>query len=260
MSFLFHVVIIHVDAQTFCFGFKEDLLKGRVKQMDEFISRFNMDETWDGKKITDKSDLEYRKKYIKTLFDHDKYRNTDGTFSSVVEKFVNDVADNGYEIHYEDSTWTAEVKCNASICDKKLSIVLYLQTHQLGKNEYVWIIKDVRGDLFSSMFDKSTKRKAQLFISPMEHEIGFIGILDKSYKGADLSRMVVADYTNSRISMLIMLLESGLLNLNTIQHVSFHFSSVPGWKFAVNRKEKKGSYNTGWLITEIKELADTKRK
>ena len=97
---LFHIVIIHVDAQALCLDFKEDLLKGRVKQMDEFMSRFNMDETWDGKKITDKSDLDYRKKYIKTLFDHDKYRNADGTFSPVVERFVNDVADNGYEIHY----------------------------------------------------------------------------------------------------------------------------------------------------------------
>ena len=60
--------------------------------------------------------------------------------------------------------------------------------------------------------------------------------------------------------MLAMLLESGLLNLKTIEHVYFHFSSVPGWVFIVNRKEKQGSYNTGWLITEIKEMTDSKRK
>lgn len=257
---LFHIVIIHVDAQALCLDFKEDLLKGRVKQIDEFMSRFNMDETWDGKKITDKSDLDYRKKYIKTLFDHDKYRNADGTFSPVVERFVNDVADNGYEIHYEDSTWNAEVKCNASICDKKLSVTLYLQTQQQRKDEYVWIIKDVKGNLFASQYDNSSKGKPHLFISPMEHEIGFVGILDKPYKGADLRRMVADDYSSNRITMLAMLLESGLLNLKTIEHVSFHFSSVPGWVFIVNRKEKQGSYNTGWLITEIKEMTDSKRK
>lgn len=251
---LLQMVNVHVSSQTLCVDFKEDLLKGRVKQIDEFMRRFNMEETWDGKKITDRSDIGLRMKYIKTLFDHDTYRRGDGTFSPVVERFVNAVAGNGYTLHYEDSTWTAVVKCNATICNRNESITLYLQTRQQAKGEFVWIIKDVRGKLFAYLADNSDGNKPHLFISPMEHEIGFVGILDKPYRGADLRRMVADDRTTSQLSMLTMLLESGLLKLNTIQHVSFNFSTIPGWSFTVNRKEKKGSYNTGWLITEIMDI------
>lgn len=251
---LLQMISVHVISQTLCVDFKEDLLKGRVKQIDEFMCRFNMEETWDGKKITDKGDKDLHRKYIKTLFDNDKFRRNDGTFSPIVDWFAHVVTDNGYTLHYEDSTWTAVVKCNATICNRSESITLYLQTRQQAKGEFVWIIKDVKGKLFAYLSDSSDDNKPHLFISPMEHEIGFVGILDKPYRGADLRKMVADDRTTSRLSMLTMLLESGLLKLNTIQHVSFKFSTVPGWSFTVNRKEKKGSYNTGWLITEIMDI------
>lgn len=246
--------VFHVCSQSMWVGFNEDLLKGRVKQVDEFMSRFNMEETWDGKKITDRNDSNLRKEYIRYLFDNDKYRNADGSYSPVVDKFVNAVVDGGYTIHYEDSTWTAVVKCDATICDKSESITLLLKTQRQAKGEYVWIITDVKGKIFSFLSDDTDTEKKKLFISPMEHEIGFIGILDKPYRGADLRRMVADSCSLSRLSMLAMLMESGLLKLKAIQRVYFLFSSIPGWSFTVSRKEKKGSYNTGWLITEIKDI------
>ena len=249
----FQTLTINVNSQTLWIGFKEDLLKGRIKQIEEFISRFNFEETWDGKVIKDKSNLEYRKKNIRSLFDYDKYRNNDDSFSPTVEKFARFVVDNNYTLHYEDSTWTAIVKCNATICEKNESLTLYLQTKQQTEKEYFWVIKDVTGNIFSSLSENDDNKKNRLFISPMEHEIGFIGILDKPYQGADMKRMIANSYTSSRLSMLAILMEAGLLKLKTIQHVSFTFSSVPGWFFTVSRKEKKDSYNTGWLITNITE-------
>lgn len=255
---LFQIVSIHANSQALCVNFKENLLKGRVKQIDEFMSRFNMEEGWDGKKLTDKSDFEFRKKYIKTLFDYDKFRNSKGTFAPIVEKFAKTVVENEYTIHYEDSTWTALVKCSTTLCGKNEMMTLFLQTRQLSKNEYVWVIKDVTGRIFSSVSEKSASEKQHLFISPMEHEIGFIGILDKPYKGADMSKMIAKDYTTSRLLMFTMLMESGLLKLNAIQNVSFLFKPIPGWSFVVNRIEKKNSYNTGWLITEITNTTQNK--
>ena len=48
--------VIDSSAQIISAPMNENLIKGRVKQIDEFMKRFNMEETWDGQKIKDRSD------------------------------------------------------------------------------------------------------------------------------------------------------------------------------------------------------------
>ena len=97
----------------------ENLLKGRVKQIEEFIARFNNEEDWEGKKGNICTDTLYRKKYIRTLFDQSCYRQANGELIPLAEKFIHEVVKNNYQIHFTDSTWSAQVgtfffqgKCN----------------------------------------------------------------------------------------------------------------------------------------------------
>ena len=39
-----------------------------------------------------------------------------------------------------------------------------------------------------------------------------------------------------------------------ITNVRFHFHNIPGYAFTIKRIERKNSYNTGWLITNLKSL------
>lgn len=223
----------------------ENLLKGRVKQIDEFMARFNMTETWDGKKITDRSDTVFRKKYLYTLFDYAKFRNSGGTFSDVATQFVEDVARQDCQLRYEDSTWAAEVTCSTKLGQLKL----ILHTEKVRQGEYKWVVSNAYGDMFDVGIPSPSSKA---FISPVEHEVGFVGLLSMGKGRRNMAGLMDRHtYSPDRLSMLAALMGNGLLPIMSINKVRFHFYSVPGYGFTVEMVEKKGEYNTGWLITKL---------
>ena len=120
----------------------ENLLKGRVKQIEEFIARFNNEEDWEGKKGNICTDTLYRKKYIRTLFDQSCYRKANGELTPLAEKFIHEVVKNNYQIHFTDSTWSAQVDCKATIGGRQTNIKLYLRTEKVAPFEYIWVISN----------------------------------------------------------------------------------------------------------------------
>lgn len=210
-----------VSSQTFFSGFiKEELLKGRVKQIEEFMARFNYEEDWEGKKVKEKSDSLMRAKYIHTLFDYSRFRQKDGKLKPPAEQFIKDAVSHHYLIHYTDTSWRAKVKCKAKVCGKSTTLTLYLRIQQVAPYEYRWVVSDAESPLF-----KNTKGSIPpLKISPVEHELGFTGLLS---------------------------LSSPNLQITLIEDVRYIFLNIPGYSFTVERIERKNSYNTGWLITSL---------
>lgn len=230
---------------------KEDLLKGRVKQVEEFMARFNYEEDWEGKKVNDSADTSLRAKYLQTLFDYSRFRDDDGKLIPVAEHFVQDVVEHRYMIHYTDSSWVAKVRCKAVIDRKTTDVTLILRTEQVAPHEYHWVISGVE----SPIFNKELEKAPRPVISPIEHEIGFTGLLSLSSKGEkDVSRLFPQSMSYDRLSMLSILLKNGLIKLTEIEKVCFLFFNVPGYSFTIERIERKDSYNTGWLITSLNTL------
>lgn len=231
-------------------GFNENILKARVKQIDEFMSRFNLEEDWEGKRIAQNVDDIFYKKSITVLLNRDVFVQN-GHLIKIAEEFVDNVVYSKKRLCFEDTTWFAKLDCQATLNGKNEHLTLYLQTQRVKEHEYVWIIKDVSGRIFNTQNQESTSIP---FISPTEHEIGFIGLLDKSYKNANTTLLFGKSYSEDKNSMLACLLSSGLLKLTSINHLSFVFQNIPNWSFTVSRKEKEGEYNTGWLITSLHKL------
>lgn len=229
----------------------ENLLKGRVKQIDEFMCRFNMTETWEGTPITDRSDTAYRKKYLATLFDQSKFRTAEGRLTKDASEFTLYVTSHDYQLHYEDSTWTAELRCSARIGAKTEKIKLFLNTYKIKDSEYKWVVNNVSGKIFN--MEKSNGHTSS-FISPMEHEIGFVGLLTLKTGSINISDYMGRNYMADKMSMLAVLLQNNLLKIETIDSVLFHFYTIPDYAFTVERIERKGSFNTGWLITKLNKL------
>lgn len=227
----------------------ENLYKGRVKQIDEFMARFNMIENWDGSRITDRSNITYRKKYLATLFDGQKFKLSNGNLNVLAAKFVENVVNNDYMLKYEDSLWTAEVRCSVRIGNRQEKMKLFLRTFKIGENEYKWVIYNVASNIFNVAVSDST---SSIYISPVEHEVGFVGLLSVGNEVQNVSGCLDTNlYFPDRLSMFAVLLGNGLLTIEAIDNVLFHFQTVPGYFFTVERVEKRGSYNTGWLITSL---------
>ncbi len=210
-------------SQTFfASGMKESLLKGRVKQVEEFMARFNNEEDWEGKKTNLNKDTAYHAQYLRTLFDHSRFRVKNGKLIPQAEQFIRDVVKNNYKIHFTDTTWVAQVDCKAKINRKSTKIKLFLHTRQKAKHEYEWVIFQIECPLLPA--DSTITHP---FISPIEHEIGFTGLL--SLPIGEHQEIIIKDITD----------------------VTFVFFNVPGYAFSIERLERKNSYNTGWLITNL---------
>lgn len=243
---------VSIASQTFFEQpIKEDLLKGRVKQIEEFMARFNYEEDWEGRKVDDNTDTVMRAKYIHTLFDYSRFRKEDGKLTDVAEQFIQNVVRQGSRIHFSDSTWMARVQCEAMVKGKTYAITLYLRTRQIAQNEYIWCI--VKAD--SPLFAPPTKPSSRPFISPIEHEVGFTGLLSlPSIQNQDVTRLFPQENVFDNLSMLAVLLKNGIISFTNINDINFQFLSIPGYSFSVERVERKNSYNTGWLITSLHPL------
>lgn len=230
----------------------ENLFKGRVKQIDEFMARFNMTEAWDGSEITDRSDTTFRKKYLTTLFDNKRFKLSNGNLNALASEFVNEVVNKDYQLRYEDSLWTAEIKCTVKIRNRHENMKLFLHTSRVGNKEYKWVITNAISNIFNIAVPDSS---SNIFISPVEHEIGFIGLLSAGNSIRNVSGYFDNHvYYPDNLSMLAVLWGNGLLMIESIDDVLFHFQTIPGYLFTVERVEKRGSYNTGWLITHLTKI------
>lgn len=226
----------------------ENLLKGRVKQIEEFMARFNNEEDWESKKAT-QTDSIYRTQFLRTLFDHSRYPITNKKMPHLAEKFIQDIIKEQYKIHFTDTTWSAQVDCKVVIGGKVTKMKLCLQTEQKAPYEYVWVISDYDTPLLRT--DSTAPRP---IISPTEHEVGFMGLLSLSTQGKkNVSYLFPKKMQTDRLPILAFLIKNGLIRFIEISDVSFRFF-VPGYAFIIKRIERKNSYNTGWLITQLNKL------
>lgn len=207
---------VAVSAQVLLSGhFNERLLQGRVKQMEEFIARFNGEEDWQGGS-TFGNDTVVRMKYLRTLFDHAVFPMKLGIMENkMAEQFISEVIRGNARLDYTDSTWEAEADCQCMKNDTAFRATLTMRTVRVGDSEYRWEIVRV-SDARMTAFEG-------LRLSPVEHEAGFTSLL----------------------SML------KLVRVKAVSRVRYHFHTVPRYDFTVERREKRNSYNTGWLITAL---------
>lgn len=225
----------------------ENLLKGRVKQVEEFFARFNNEEDWKGRKETTNTDSVYRTRYMRTLFDYSRFRERTGIMTPLAERFIQDVIKNNYQIHFTDSTWIAQVECKAMVGEKITRIKLFLRTQQVAPYEYVWCVSDYDTPLL-----QTNLKATQPFISPVEAELGFVGLLSlSSMENKNVSRLFPEGMQMDKLSILAFLLGNGMIKITNILDVSFKFFTIPGYSFTIKRIERKNSYNTGWLITNL---------
>lgn len=114
ISFFFYC---RVNAQVFTQGFNEQKLQLKVKQLDEFRQRFNLETDIEGKKIKSKNDIVLRNKYLISLFDEKIPKDTSKTFLFTVDNFINAVnkVDNPIYIKFEDSNWYAQAFCKIKL-------------------------------------------------------------------------------------------------------------------------------------------------
>ena len=251
-KFLLFVVslLLHqsVNAQIFTTIIDENALQFRVKQIDEFFTRFNYETDYKGDKPEKPSDKEEQKKNMLTLFNLDRFSNEKHEVDSTVNHFIDYLIDNKVKIHYEDSTWNAEAKSSFVYEGKKYDVVFTLKPERIKGVMFKWVIIDIQSPLFA-LFPKESKDT--ITISPAEHGIGFMTLPET----INLNKMAVGTayaigYQRSNLPVFDYLAASGKIKMNAVTRVVYHFH-LKDADFDVERIEKEDSYNQGWLIDKL---------
>ncbi len=229
----------------------------KVKQLNQFFNRFNnCEDLLTGEQKSDSlvkhqrenlAQFELaRKRVLLTLFNH---KDTNTLKRKDIVDFVNFVSadSNKVKLSYYDIDWFATVKCRMKLYDRSMNVTLVLKNIGNAQSGYRWIIQSLKSDL---KLESSTTVDSLKFISPMNHELGFMDLYNVFNDPKFIMHYVGKKIDSDQSGAILFLIQAGLLKYEKIESVRYHFLQVDGWTFTVedfNRSEK----NSGWLISDL---------
>lgn len=219
-----------------------------VKSIAEFVGRFNGDES----KPDVASDSLWRSHNIASLFDTKMSHKglSDEAFLQQIKDFVSSVCDWDGKLTIESNAF-AEATCIIKYKGKKYDISVVLKREKTAKGDNKWAVAGLKG--MSSLKLYSNKRMA---ISPVEHEIHFMGMAD--FFGGNCSRVPHIrsnDKEIDELSFFLGLCIAGAITFVKVDELKMHFVGLPGYVFSIEEITRKGD-NSGWLITDMQKADD----
>lgn len=225
-------------------GIDELGFQQRVKQLDEFFSRFNYTHDIGGKRVT--MDTLMRKKYVLSLFDRNYLQKASADRRTMVMRFVESLIDSSKQIAFTDADWYAETLCQVKYKGKVQKMTVILKTEQDSSGNQRWAIASVKMPFLDLQAKDSTK-----FITPVSHELNFMQLSEITNKEKDNITAFAAKGTNMNpLSVFFYLVKNGELQISFVEKITYHFLQVPNYIFTVEHFERSGG-NVGWLISSL---------
>lgn len=227
--------------------------KFRVKQLDEFMARFNGEESVE---ITVPDSLK-KPLNLLYLFNHELFAANRDSMKQEVDTFIQAIIDSQTTLHFDDEDWFAEVLCNCSYKGQNEQLTLYLKPEKIEEYQYRWVITGAKGRLLRL---EPPKRNRGLDILPNNHEVAFMALPKISLLGSDnILNYSQREYTPDQLTAFYAMVYSGALKIETTEQITYHFLEVPGYVFNVQRFMRKGN-NTGWLISNLSPICETEKQ
>lgn len=213
--------------------------KFRVKQIGEFMERFNLKEI-----IIDRNDSLWKQKNLTMLFNRDSYIKSRAT----ADIFIKNVIRDSVTLHYNDTNWYAEAECNAKLNGKAVSVTLSLKVEHIERDLYKWVITGAKSKALALSPDKVNPG---LKISPVDNEVNFMSLNHiTTVEARNIKNYTEKDSHVDEFSVFLALIFQKALSIENVQRLVYHFQNVAGYSFAVQHYERD-NMNAGWLISDI---------
>lgn len=224
----------------------------QVKSIDDFMARFNGDESKPGL-----SSDSLRRSNILHLFDSSMSHLglSKEEFRKQIQDFINSSLNWDGRLSIMSKGTYAEAKCRVKYKKKQYFVTLILQREKTQSGGQKWAVTKVKG--LSSLGVYNDKR---LTISPVDHETHFMSLQDLF----QANRQIVPSMRSNEVEIDELSFFFGLCIANAIEfelvdELKFHFTDLPDYAFVVEEKGRVGT-NSGWLITKVKKLKSIKEK
>ncbi|MBC7921235.1 MAG: hypothetical protein H7Z75_09115 [Ferruginibacter sp.] len=235
-------------------GAAQDLLRYRndnfaleVKQVDEFIERFNNDDHTLIKKYLQKLDSGFRferGQLLKTLFNA-----ADSTWRQPeVGRFIASVSDSTKPVYLDffDDNWFAELRCTVLYKGKTDSLRLIMKVQRERNNASKWVFVGAAADFLT--LPKSKDPAASL--NPMSHAVGFSGIDRALSDQKNVRNYLPRGFENHALAIFVQETRNNLLRIQQVNRITYHFLQVDGWLFTLDNY-RRNTRNSGWLISRL---------
>jgi len=229
----------------------EQIFTLKVKQLNEFVKRFNYEIDLYGKPIGS----EFESKISRDLYLSSLFNKSDARFSSsahpyqeLQSKFVNLVIDSSYLISRNLSNTIALAKSIVLRNGLNDTLIIELKRESLGYGMYKWVIVNVINE--SYVFQKSDTT-GRAFLSPTSNETNFISLQRALNNKDQLLLYTASNYGTDNLSFFIYELYHGIISFKNVIDLSYEISDIPGWVITV-KEFKRTTSNSGWLIDDIR--------
>lgn len=221
----------------------------QVKSLDEFMARFNGEESKPGIE----ADTVGRYHNLLALFDFQMNRKEQSAdaFRKQVLDFVAAVEAWPDKLRLKDAKAWGEAVCLMKYGKKEMKVTLLMQQERIDNERSRWAIAGVKGLAEANLYND---RRAT--ISPVDHEVHFMSLYDFFQSNPRLTPALRAQNRDiDELSLFFGLSIAGAIKLTEVNELKFHFTNVPGYVFVVEEKGRRGQ-NSGWLITNFEQKTD----
>lgn len=268
-------VIYSGFSQTIIFPYEENF-EWQVKQIDEFIDRFNnADYTPIRQFLKEQYDIETidRLKLLKTLFNLEKAWNREQ-----VVQFLLDVSRSGNSrsgktsskeppyLDFYDQNWYAALECQGLYRGKpqNFTLILSIQANEeTGASK--WVINSISADFLPDKdtadlaFTLNGKSLGSHTLNPASFGTDFMALVEALADTANYKNYISHEKANHTLLTFFDLLYQQQLVFQQVNHITYHFLQVPGWVFQVENFPRQTN-NSGWLINQLLPMSDAEKE
>ena len=237
-----------------------------VKQLDEFIERFNNDEFTFIKGYVKKTEgitSLSRETMIKKLFNTTKTNWNYNDINSFIKQ-VNSKEDPQF-LDSEKGEWFANVRCKVMYHNKLSDALFKLKLETLPNGGEKWVIEDVNypegSELAANNHESSSLVRFPrptdpvVSLSPMSHAIDFMNIDLVTNKPDNIGNFVdTASYKNKNLHFFVNACLKQQIKIVKATTITYQFYQIKGWLIEVKQFNRQ-SKNSGWLISRLEKLS-----
>jgi hypothetical protein len=232
----------------------ETIFAWEVKQVDEFMERFNnKDNTLIKNYKKDGNDAKSfnRERMIKSLFD----AQTKSWNFEEINSFIREVSSKSLLLDFYDRDWYAKVNCSVTWkgSPQKAIIILKLQVNSDSSSK--WVISGVSAPFLSNTtfteLDAQKSKDKSLSLNPVSHATDFMNLYKITENGENISNYfspIEEQNKETKIFMQQCILQN--LKIKNVANISYHFLQLNNWIFEVKQLNRQ-TKNSGWLITKL---------
>lgn len=227
----------------------------QVKQVDEFIERFNGEKSTVllefAKKHYPEEEME-RYELLTTLFNQE-----DSTWDlELIKAFLRDInkPEDPSFLSYYDDDWYAQLDCEVYYKGNPEQLSLFLEIESTPELESEWVIRGVKADFLCL----PEAEKTGSMLNPVSHATDFMN-LHKLFEQPQYARGYMhKHFQGNLLTLFYHELSKKRLKLKNINKITYHFLQIQNWGFTVSQFRRSG-LNSGWLIDTLTPMTEAEK-